>query len=93
VLSANGVGWIDGDRIGPYKLLEKIGEGGFGVVYMAGQQTFVLRKVAFKIIKLPSEACNSNGSEAEPYQYWSEARLARKMTRNRNLPWNRILPS
>src|SRR5262245_32787194 len=38
--------------IGPYKLLEKIGEGGFGVVWMAEQQEPVRRQVALKIIKL-----------------------------------------
>ncbi len=37
--------------IGRYKLLQKIGEGGFGVVYMAEQQRPVRRKVAIKIIK------------------------------------------
>ena len=37
--------------IGPYKLLEQIGEGGMGVVYMADQQTPVRRRVALKIIK------------------------------------------
>src|SRR6266571_505532 len=40
-----------GTLIGRYKLLEKIGEGGFGVVYMAEQQVPVQRKVALKIIK------------------------------------------
>ena len=40
-----------GMRIGRYKLLEKIGEGGFGVVYMAEQIEPVQRKVALKIIK------------------------------------------
>src|SRR5262245_2905131 len=40
-----------GTVIGPYKLLQKIGEGGFGVVYMAEQQHPVRRKVALKIIK------------------------------------------
>jgi serine/threonine protein kinase/Tfp pilus assembly protein PilF len=39
-------------RIGRYKLLEKIGEGGFGVVYMAEQEEPVRRRVALKIIKL-----------------------------------------
>jgi eukaryotic-like serine/threonine-protein kinase len=41
-----------GDRIGRYKLLEKIGEGGCGVVYLAEQQEPVWRRVALKVIKL-----------------------------------------
>ena len=41
-----------GDLIGRYKLLEKIGEGGMGVVYMAEQEEPVRRRVALKIIKL-----------------------------------------
>ncbi len=41
-----------GSVIGPYKLLQQIGEGGMGVVYMAEQQHPVRRKVALKIIKL-----------------------------------------
>jgi serine/threonine protein kinase/tetratricopeptide (TPR) repeat protein len=40
-----------GSRIGPYKLLQEIGQGGMGVVYMAEQETPVRRKVALKIIK------------------------------------------
>ena len=40
-----------GDRIGPYKLLEQIGEGGFGVVWVAEQEKPVRRRVALKIIK------------------------------------------
>ncbi len=40
-----------GEQIGPYKLLQKIGEGGMGVVYMAEQLAPVRRKVALKIIK------------------------------------------
>ena len=40
-----------GTLIGPYKLLEQIGEGGMGVVYMAEQQEPVTRQVAVKIIK------------------------------------------
>ena len=38
--------------IGRYKLLEKIGEGGYGVVYVAEQQEPVRRRVALKVIKL-----------------------------------------
>jgi len=41
-----------GDLIGPYKLLQRIGEGGMGVVYMAEQDKPVHRRVALKIIKL-----------------------------------------
>jgi serine/threonine protein kinase/tetratricopeptide (TPR) repeat protein len=40
-----------GTVIGPYKLLEQIGEGGFGVVFMAEQQHPVRRKVALKVLK------------------------------------------
>jgi len=41
-----------GTVIGRYKLLEQIGEGGFGVVYMAEQTEPISRRVALKIIKL-----------------------------------------
>ena len=41
-----------GTEIGKYKLLEAIGEGGFGVVWMAEQHEPVRRRVALKIIKL-----------------------------------------
>jgi serine/threonine protein kinase len=40
-----------GTMIGHYKLLETIGEGGFGVVYMAEQTQPVRRKVALKVLK------------------------------------------
>jgi eukaryotic-like serine/threonine-protein kinase len=40
-----------GSVIGPYKLLEQIGEGGFGVVFMAEQQEPIRRKVALKVLK------------------------------------------
>jgi serine/threonine protein kinase/Tfp pilus assembly protein PilF len=40
-----------GTVIGPYKLLEQIGEGGFGVVFMAEQTHPVRRKVALKVLK------------------------------------------
>ncbi len=40
-----------GDRIGAYKLLQMIGEGGFGSVFMAEQEHPVRRRVALKIIK------------------------------------------
>jgi serine/threonine protein kinase len=40
-----------GGVVGPYKLLQQIGEGGFGVVFMAEQSVPVHRRVALKIIK------------------------------------------
>jgi serine/threonine protein kinase/Tfp pilus assembly protein PilF len=40
-----------GTLIGPYKLLEQIGEGGFGVVFMAEQQHPIRRRVALKVVK------------------------------------------
>lgn len=40
-----------GDRIGQYRLLEEIGEGGYGVVYLAEQTEPIRRQVALKIVK------------------------------------------
>jgi len=40
-----------GAEIGPYKLLQQIGEGGYGVVFMAEQEQPVRRRVALKVIK------------------------------------------
>ncbi|CAG1772673.1 partial eukaryotic-like serine/threonine-protein kinase, partial [uncultured bacterium] len=40
-----------GTRIGPYRILGPIGEGGFGMVYLAEQETPVRRRVALKILK------------------------------------------
>src|SRR5262249_1256202 len=40
-----------GAGIGPYKLLEQIGEGGFGVVFMAEQTQPLRRKVTLKVLK------------------------------------------
>jgi serine/threonine protein kinase len=40
-----------GSMIGPYKILQEIGEGGFGFVYMAQQTAPIKRKVALKIVK------------------------------------------
>jgi serine/threonine protein kinase/tetratricopeptide (TPR) repeat protein len=40
-----------GTAVGPYKLLEQIGEGGFGVVFLAEQQEPIRRRVALKVLK------------------------------------------
>ena len=47
-----------GTEIGPYKLLQQIGIGGMGVVFMAEQSEPVRRKVAIKIIKLGMDTRN-----------------------------------
>ena len=55
------VGEKPGDRIGRYKLLQQIGEGGCGVVYMAEQEEPIRRRVALKIIpQPPSPICCSS---------------------------------
>ena len=41
---------VIGSTIGPYKLIEQIGDGGMGVVYMAAQKEPVRRTVALKVI-------------------------------------------
>ncbi|MEM1013346.1 MAG: tetratricopeptide repeat protein [Planctomycetota bacterium] len=43
--------WNKGDRVGPYVILELLGDGGFGSVYKAEQRTPVQRTVALKVIK------------------------------------------
>jgi hypothetical protein len=39
-----------GTRLGPYLLLERIGEGGFGTVFLAEQETPIVRRVAVKLV-------------------------------------------
>jgi serine/threonine protein kinase len=45
------IGEGPGTILGPYKLLEQIGEGGFGVVFMAEQLEPIRRRVALKVLK------------------------------------------
>src|SRR5687768_4175886 len=47
----SGVGEAPAQMLGRYKLLEKIGEGGFGEVWMAEQREPIKRRIALKIIK------------------------------------------
>jgi WD40 repeat protein len=47
-----------GDAIGRYKLLQQIGEGGCGIVYMAEQEEPIRRRVALKVIKLGMDTKN-----------------------------------
>ena len=42
---------VAGDKIGPFKVLQLLGEGGFGAVYQCDQEEPVKRRVAVKIIK------------------------------------------
>ena len=51
LLAAPAAGEGAGGEIGPYKLLQLIGEGGFGAVFMAEQVRPVRRRVALKILK------------------------------------------
>lgn len=45
------LGCVVGERIGPYKLIQELGEGGMGTVWLAGQSEPVRRQVALKVIK------------------------------------------
>src|SRR5262252_5619753 len=51
-LEVDPIGEMVGQKIGRYKILEKVGEGGCGVVYVAEQTEPVRRRVALKVIKL-----------------------------------------
>lgn len=50
--SAESIPGMLGTCVGPYKLLQEIGQGGFGTVYMADQEVPVRRRVAVKVLKL-----------------------------------------
>jgi eukaryotic-like serine/threonine-protein kinase len=47
-----------GSKIGPYKLLQKLGEGGMGVVFLAEQDQPVRRRVALKVIRAGMDSSN-----------------------------------
>jgi serine/threonine protein kinase len=50
-MNSGGVSERPGDWIGPYRLLERIGEGGFGTVYLAERREHISQRVALKVIK------------------------------------------
>lgn len=57
------------DRIGPYRLLQTVGEGGMGVVYQAEQEEPVRRRVALKLIKwgwTPARSSPASSPSARP---------------------------
>ena len=64
-----GVPLQPGTKIGAYKLLERIGEGGMGEVYAAEQLEPVARRVALKVIKLGMDSAQVVARfEAERYE-------------------------
>jgi hypothetical protein len=66
-----------GDRIGRYKLIEQIGEGGCGVVYMAEQEVPVRRRVALKVIKLGMDTKYDGGWRTDDDRPASTGRAAK----------------
>lgn len=67
-------------RIGPYRLLERLGEGGMGVVYVAEQTEPVRRRVALKLIKGVTYSRESLGrfhSERQALALMNHANIAR----------------
>ncbi len=50
-MAVDGLLELPGSQVGPYKLLEVLGEGGMGVVYLAEQASPIKRRVALKVVK------------------------------------------
>ena len=59
-----------GHMLGRYKLLEKVGEGGCGVVYVAEQTEPVRRRVALKVIKLGMDTKRSSPGSRQSGRRW-----------------------
>jgi len=72
----------DPERIGPFRILERLGEGGMGVVYAAEQTEPVERKVALKVIKLgmdTREVIARFASERQALALMSHPNIARML--------------
>ena len=59
-----------GQTLGRYKLLERVGEGGCGVVYVAEQTQPVRRRVALKVIKLGMDTRRSSRGSRRSGRRW-----------------------
>ena len=68
--ASNPVAERAGTMIGRYKLLQQIGEGGCGVVYMAEQEEPVRRRVALKVIKLGMDTKRSSPGSRPSGRRW-----------------------
>ncbi len=59
-----------GDRVGPYKILQSLGEGGMGVVFLAEQDQPVRRRVALKLIKPGMDSTRSSPASPPNVRPW-----------------------
>src|ERR1051326_4420688 len=75
-------GGTGGARVGRYKLLQQIGEGGCGVVFMAEQEEPVRRRVALKVIKLGMDRSEEHTSELQSHSFISYAVFCLKKKTN-----------
>ena len=84
-----------GATIDRYKLLERIGEGGFGIVFMAEQQQPVTRRVALKVIKAGMESAEVIArfeAERQALAWMDHPNIAKRPRRRRDrLGWSPVL--
>ncbi len=59
-----------GDRVGPYKILQALGEGGMGIVFLAEQDQPVRRRVALKLIKPGMDSARSSPASPPSARPW-----------------------
>jgi serine/threonine protein kinase len=77
-----------GTHIGPYKLVQQLGEGGMGTVFVADQATPVKRRVALKVIKPGMDSVQIlHRFEAERIGGLSLPLLSRKGTGVQHIGW------